>query len=280
MKRTLLSLVATLLFMGGIQSAEAQAQQNPQGNTTQTAIEQIDRELAQMAQAIDECDDWDVKNGLVTAFTKKLERYLSDPQTYHNDMPLLKKQMGISKLPISGDKLYRFGWYEGGTQGLTYYTYIQYCNENGEVGYVPFLNDLRYKSFFDFHEFRYNNTIYYLVEKCFQGSTASWRYYISVVSIKDGVITYHPEFLPVEPEFQPSKEEYFIYDENGEIIDQAERPCYFLYVCGTDTANNNVGLTFDAETLTIHVKDDADLTESRTGAVTISEWKLRLPGNE
>lgn len=280
MKRTLLSLVATLLFMGGIQSAEAQAQQNPQGNTTQTDIEQIDRELAQMAQAIDECDDWDVKNGLVTSFTKKLELYLSDPQTYHNDMPLLKKRMGISKLSLSGNKLYRFGLDEGGTQGLKYYTYIQYCNEKGEVGYVPFLNDLRYPYRFDFHEFRYNNTTYYLVEQYFRGYAVGWRYYISVVSIKDGVITYHPEFLPVEPEFQPGKEEYFIYDENGEIIDQAERPCYFLKVCGTDTANNNVGLMFDAETLTIHVKDDADWTESRTGAVTISEWKLRLPGNE
>lgn len=241
-------------------------------------IEQIDMELADMACAIDECrqDSYIVKDSLVSALTDRLEHYLLYPQTYENDMPLLKKQMYISELPVSGNKLYSFGWYEGGTMGDRHNTYIQYRDKSGEVGYIPFFNDLRYPSFFDFYEFCHNSNTYYLVKQFSRGMSCSWYYYIAVISINDGVITYHPEFFPAEFDFKPGIEEYFVYDDNGTIIDNTERSCYFMRVCGTENANTNVGFDFNPTTLTMTVLDDADTTESRTGAVIESKWRLNV----
>ena len=238
-------------------------------------IEKIDKELSTKILAIEKNSDrWGAKNSDVKAFAKALEHYLRYPQTYENDMPLLSEKMYIKKLPMSGGKLYSFGWYEGGTMGSRHNTYMQYRNENGDVEFVPFLNDLRYPSSFDFYEFCHDNNFYYLVEKYSRGMSCSWYYSIAVISIRDGAIRYHPEFFPAEFDFKPGLEEYFIYDENGEITDNTERPCYFMSVCGTENANTNVGFTFDTDTLTITVLDDADTTESRTGATTKSEWKL------
>ena len=237
-------------------------------------IEQIDKELADLLSVVDKNSGQYGVLDHARAFAKALEHYLRYPQTYENDMPLLKEQMHIKKLPLSGNKLYSFCWYEGGTMGYKYNTYIQYRNENGDIAFVPFLNDLRYPSSFAFHEFYYDNNIYYLVEQYSRGMSCSWYYYIAVISIRDGAIRYHPEFFPAEFDFKPGLEEYFIYDENGEIIDNKERPCYFMRVCGTENTNTNVGFTFDPDTLTITVLDDADTTESRTGATTKSEWKL------
>lgn len=238
-------------------------------------IEKIDKELSTKILAIKENSGrWGPKDSDLRAFANILEHYLRYPQTYENDMPLLKEQMHIKNLPQSGNKLYSFGWHEGGTMGYRYNTYIQYRSENGDIAFVPFLNDLRYPSSFAFHEFCYDNNIYYLVEQYSQGMSCSWYYYIAVISIEDGAIRYHPEFFPAEFDFKLGLEEYFIYDENGEIIDNKERPCYFMRVCGTENANTNVGFTFDPDTLTITVLDDADTTESRTGATTKSEWKL------
>ena len=237
-------------------------------------IEQIDKELADLLSVVDKNSGQYGVLDHARAFAKALEHYLRYPQTYENDMPLLKEQMHIKKLPLSGNKLYSFCWYEGGTMGYNYNTYIQYRNENGDIAFVPFLNDLRYPSSFAFHEFCYDNNIYYLVEQYSRGMSCSWYYYIAVISIEDGAIRYHPEFFPAEFDFKPGLEEYFIYDENGEIIDNKERPCYFMRVCGTENANTNVGFTFDPDTLTITILDDADTTESRTGATTKSEWKL------
>jgi hypothetical protein len=237
-------------------------------------IEQIDKELAELLSVVDKNSGQYGVLDHARAFARRLEHYLLYPQTLENDMPLLRKMMSISEFPISGHKEYSFSWYEGGTMGYNYNTYIQYRNENGDIAFVPFLNDLRYPSSFNLQEFCYDNTIYYLVEQYSRGMSCSWYYYIAVISIKDGAIRYHPEFFPAEFDFKPGLEEYFIYDENGEIIDNKERPCYFMRVCGTENANTNVGFTFDPDTLTITVLDDADTTESRTGATTKSEWKL------
>ena len=65
-----------------------------------------------------------------------------------------------------------------------------------------------------------------------------------------------------------------LYDENGEIIDHSERTSYFVTVCGTENANSNVD--FDPKTLTLKIKDDADTTESRTGAVVERELRLSI----
>ena len=66
------------------------------------------------------------------------------------------------------------------------------------------------------------------------------------------------------------------YEESGKIVDNAERPSYFICVWGTETGNPNVGFDFDTETLTFNVRDDADWTESRTGAIEEREWKLKI----
>lgn len=67
-----------------------------------------------------------------------------------------------------------------------------------------------------------------------------------------------------------------LYDENGEIIDHSERTSYFVTVCGTENANSNVDVDFDPKTLTLKIKDDADTTESRTGAIVERELRLNI----
>lgn len=248
-----------------------QSTKNNRGIDETLQIEQIDNELSNKILTIKEHNSTYDIYSVVKDFAKILEHYLRYPQTYENDMPLLKKQMYIEKFPLSGNKLYSFWWYYGGTMGYSHNTYIQYRSKNGDIEFIPFLNDLRYPSSFDFYEFCYDNTIYYLVKQYSQGSSSIYSYYVAIISIKDGVITYHPEFFPAEFDFKPGIEEYFIYDDNGEIIDNTERPCYFAYVCGTQNANNNVDFTFDPNTLTLTVLDETDCS---TGATTKSELKL------
>jgi hypothetical protein len=272
MKTTIITLAMLLAVACGVQPTK-----NNQDIGEIKPIEQIDKELVELILAIEKNSDyWGPKADDVKAFTNALEHYLRYPQTYGNDMPLLSEKMYIKKFPISGNKLYSYGWNEGGTMGYRHNTYIQYRNEDGDIEYVPFLNDLRYPSSFNLQEFCYDNTIYYLVKQYSRGMSCSWYYYIAIISIKDGAITYHPEFFPEELNFKPGTEEYFIYDESGKIIDNSERPSYFMSVCGTENANTNVGFDFDPETLTIKVRDDADWTESRTGAVVEREWRLNI----
>jgi hypothetical protein len=272
MKTTIITLAMLLAVACGVQPTK-----NNQDIGEIKPIEQIDKELVELILAIEKNSDyWGPNMDDVKAFTNALERYLRYPQTYSNDMPLLSEKMHIKKFPISGNKLYSYGWNEGGTMGYRHNTYIQYRNEDGDIEYVPFLNDLRYPSSFNLQEFCYDNTIYYLVKQYSRGMSCSWYYYIAIISIKDGAITYHPEFFPEELNFKPGTEEYFIYDESGKIIDNSERPSYFMSVCGTENANTNVGFDFDPETLTIKVRDDADWTESRTGAVVEREWRLNI----
>ena len=239
----------------------------------QPTVEEIDKELSNMLRGV-EGNRGHVCYDDMTAFIKRLEYYLLNPQTYENDMPQLKELMNIFVDPDTGYKFYRSYFHEGGTMGYTSKNYIQYRNRDGKVSFVPFMNDLRYPTSFGFNGFRYNGETYYLVERYSRGMSCSWYYYVAVISIKDGVITFHPEFFPQELNFEPGIEEYFVYDESGNIVDDAERPSYFICVCGTETGNQNVGFDFDPETLTVKVKDDADWTESRTGAIEEREWKL------
>ena len=171
--------------------------------------------------------------------------------------------------PVNGKK---YSLVFVGKDGLEYYI----NHVGGKVSFVPFMNDLRYPTSFGFSGFCYNGESYVLVERYSQGMSCSWYYYVAVISIKDGVITFHPEFFPQELNFEPGIEEYFIYDESGNIVDDDERPSYFICVCGTENGNPNVGFDFDPETLILKVRDDADTTESRTGAVVEREWRLSI----
>ncbi len=238
-------------------------------------IEEIDQELANMLRSVNKCDDdYIEKSSLVDAFSERLEYYLHYPQTYENEMPLLKDEMYIAWYPKTGHKFYSFGFYTGGTKGYSYKNYIQYLNDKGKVEFIPFLNDLRYPADFILYDFSYNNASYYLVKQFSQGMSCCWDYYVTVISINNGSITYHPEFFPSEFDFEPGVEEYFVYNDEGEIIDNEERLCYFMRVCGTENCNTNVDFKFDPQTLTITVWDDADTTENRTGATTKREWRL------
>lgn len=275
MKNAILTLVMLIMVACGTRQ-----QNNDRITIDKTLpIEHIDKELADMLCDIKKFntgDDFLISDSLVKTFTERLEYYLRHPQTYENEMPLLKERMGITEYPQTGHKFYDVWFYRGGTMGYTHKNYIQYRNKRGEVEFIPFLNDLRYPESFDFYDFYHNGTAYYLVENFSQGMSCSWYYYIAIISINDGKITYHPEFFPSEFDFKPGIEEYFIYDETGKIIGNDERPSYFMRVCGTENCNTNVGFDFDPKTLTIKVKDDADTSESRTGAVVEREWKLKL----
>ena len=50
-------------------------------------------------------------------------------------------------------------------------------------------------------------------------------------------------------------------------------------ICYTDNRNANIDYSFDPKTLTVHVKDDADTTDSITGAIKEYSLKLVLPPN-
>lgn len=272
MKTTILTLATLLMVACGV------TQKNNNDNIDETLpIEQIDKELSELLHAVEENKAEYGIGDFVKTFDNRLKHYLRYPQTFENDMPLLKQQMHISEFPNTGHKKYSFEWYEGGTMGYCSNTYIQYRNDDGEVDFVPYQNDLRYPTSFSLTDFCHNGTAYYLVIRYERGSSSIWSYYVAVISIEDGKIVYHPEFFPPEFNFKPGTEEYFIYDENGDIIDNSERPSYFMYVCGTQTCNTNVDCDFDPKTLTVKVKDDADWTESRTGAVIEREWRLNIP---
>lgn len=268
-------IFATLLMVacGGVTKNE-----NNESTIDKTMpVEQIDKELADLLSVVDENSGQYGVMDHAKAFARRLEHYLRYPQTLENDMPLLKKMMHISEFPISGYKKYSFSWYEGGTMGYNYNTYIQYRDKKGKVSFIPYLNDLRYPATFWLTDFCHNDTVYYLVKERAQGMSCSWYYSVAIFSIEDGNVVYHPEFYPKELNFKSrGTEEYFIYDENGEIIDNSERPSYFVTVCGTENANSNVDVDFDPKTLTLKIKDDADTTESRTGAVVEREWRLNI----
>ena len=175
-------IFATLLMVacGG-----ATKKENNEATIDKTmSVEQIDKELADLLSVVDENSGQYGVMDHAKAFARRLEHYLRYPQTLENDMPLLKKMMHISEFPISGFKKYSFSWYEGGTMGYNYNTYIQYRNENGDIAFVTFLNDLRYPSSFNLQEFCYDNTIYYLVEQYSRGMSCSWYYYRSVIRRK------------------------------------------------------------------------------------------------
>ena len=207
---------------------------------------------------------------------ERLDFYLRHPQTFEHDMPELKKHMSIEHFPRQGHKIYSYNYYEGGTMGNTYWYFIQYRSKSGEIEYIPFRHDLYFGcGKFKFIEFSYKNKQYYYVEEYNRYDGMSHSYYLAVITIDDGVVNYHTELYPKEINFEPEMERYEAYDENGEPVPGGDdRPCYFFRACGTERQNQNVGVEFDPETLTITALDCADTAESYTGATTKRVWKL------
>jgi hypothetical protein len=207
---------------------------------------------------------------------ERLDFYLRHPQTFEHDMPELKKHMSIEHFPRKDHKIYSYNYYEGGTMGNTYWYFIQYRSKSGEIEYIPFRHDLYFGcGKFKFIEFSYKNKQYYYVEEYKRYDGMSHSYYLAVITIDDGVVNYHTELYPKEINFEPEMERYEAYDENGELVPGGDdRPCYFFRACGTERQNQNVGVEFDPETLTITALDCADTVESYTGATTKRVWKL------
>ncbi|MBR5133165.1 MAG: hypothetical protein IKV29_03585 [Alistipes sp.] len=266
-----IGLLATVAI--GECSNIASAQES--AKTSRPKIKSIDKELTTLLLASRNCSEgFSATDSLQRVFIKRLEHYLTYPETYNNDMPKLQNHVRITSFPETKTKFYSFWIYGGGTMSDDK-NYFQYMSSDGEVDYIPFLNDVRYpRGIVEIWDFKHGDTNYYVLKGYCRGMSSSWYYSIAVVSIEDGEITYHPEFLPKTFGFVPSVEEYFTYDESGQIDGQEERPGYFMNVCGTENANVNVDFDFDPKTLTVTVWDDADTTYSRTGATTKSEWKL------
>ncbi len=239
------------------------------------STKQLEKEIYDLLCKLDESDCMGVYE-CVDILVKRFDDYLRRPETFENDMPLLKEHMSIEYYPLNNHKIYQFSYPSGGTMGYCSVNYIQYRTKSGEVTYVPFRNDLCSSAQFSFEEFRYDDSTYYFVEQYAQGSSCSYSIYCTIISINDGEITYHTEFYPERFEFKPGSEEYFIYDESGDIVSDEWRPNYFMWVCGTENANSNVRIEFNPKRLTVTVWDDADTTESRTGATTKSKWKFEM----
>ena len=275
MKRTII-LLAAMLSMVCVAKAQPKDENKIDENKP---IEQIDEELdALMHKLKESIGNYEALYPSVRALKERLEHYLPYPQTFESDMPLTKEHMSIEEHPLMGHKIYTFWYYEGGTMGYTYEVYIQYRDESGKVTFIPFYNDLRYPMFFDFIEFSHDGVNYYFVRGCAQGYSCCWFYSCSIITIEDGVIVHHPEFFPKELDFKPSVEEYFIYDENGEIVSNDERPGYFFTQCGTQYGNQEVALDFDPETLVVTVHDEEYDVDKGGYVVVKSKWRLNVDG--
>lgn len=272
--RRAIVLLAAMLSMAYATKAQTKCENQIDENKP---IEQIDEELdALMHKLKESIGNYEALYPSVRAVMERLEHYLLYPQTFENDMPLTKEHMSIEEHPLMGHKIYTFWYYEGGTMGYTYEDYIQYRDKSGKVTFIPFYNDLRYPEFFDFIEFSHDGVNYYFVKGCAQGYSCCWFYSCSIITIEDGVIVHHPEFFPEELDFKPSIEEYFIYDENGEIVSNDERPGYFLTLCGTQYGNQEVALDFDPETYKVTVYDEIYDVDKEDYAIVKSEWRLNI----
>lgn len=194
------------------------------------------------------------------------------------DMPILDSVIRINS---TADGKYKFYSYEiagDGTAGA-YRTYYQYRDAIGKIHIKEWQENIREGALIEnIWQFNHAGQDYYVIKSFYKGQTCSWCYYMEIVTIDYGEIIYHTEFYP-NGTFEPHNATYLIYNENGEIVDECRKQAYDIMVCCTNACNMNIDYSFDPETLTVHVKSDADTAESRTGAIKEYSWKLVLPPN-
>ena len=208
----------------------------------------------------------------------RLRHHLNNPLTFMEDMPILDSVIRINS---TADGKYKFYSYEiagDGTAGA-YRTYYQYRDAIGNIHIKEWQENIREGALIEnIWQFNHAGQDYYVIKSFYKGQTCSWCYYMEIVTIDYGEIIYHTEFYP-NGTFEPHNATYLIYNENGEIVDECRKQAYDIMVCCTNACNMNIDYSFDPETLTVHVKSDADTAESRTGAIKEYSWKLVLPPN-
>lgn len=221
-------------------------------------------------------EEYELKNKLQIELESEVVYYLHNPITFTDSMPLLEKVVDVITVPSGKAKFYNYWIDEGGTMNCDR-NFIQYLDAEGYVHCTPYLNDLRYsRGICDVWEFELDGTLYYAIKTYHRGASGIWDYYLEVITINNGSVQVCKQFFDKANGHIDDTEEYYIYDAKGDFIDQAERECWYIRVCGTQNCNTNVNFDFDPKTLTVSVKDDADWTESRTGAVVEREWRLSI----
>ena len=218
--------------------------------------------------------EYELKNKLQMELESEVVYYLHNPITFTDSMPLLEKEIDVITVPSGKAKIYNY-WIDGGGTMNCDRNFIQYLDAEGYVHCTPYLNDLRYpRGICDVWEFELDGTLYYAIKTYHRGASGIWDYYLEVITIDNGSMQVCKQFFDEINGHIWDSEEYYIYDNRGDIVDQAERECWYIRVCGTQNCNTNVDFDFDPKTLTVKVKDDADWTESRTGAIEEREWRL------
>lgn len=240
------------------------------------SIEDIDKELAilfENRQYISWNDDW-----VQDLADNRLRYHLDNPLTFTEDMPIMDSLINIIVTPDKKYKFYSYWLGDGGTRS-DHKTFFQYWDKTGKVGCQSWQGDLRLdctRGILDIWQFNHAGQDYYVIKSYKRGQACSWYYYMEIVTIEDGEIVYHTGFYP-NGIFEPHNAKHLLYDGNGIAIDECWKPAYDIMICFTDNCNTNIDYSFAPETLTIHVKDDADTTDSRTRAIKERSWKLVLP---
>lgn len=150
---------------------------------------------------------------LSSAFNRELEKYLSQPITFNETMPLFensqghKSQGGLMDRSANGifvlhtpDKKYKIYSYDdltGGT-GRCYCTYFQYL-ENGRTKWLKLPDES--PQIQKVYSFQHKGQTYYAIISFQRNYTCSWTEYFEVVSISNGRLTSHPEFYPQEIQY-------------------------------------------------------------------------------
>ena len=204
-----------------------------------------------------------------------LSHYLNQPSTFTEKLPLLGDRINILKTPDGKYKFYNY-WLYGGSSSWES-NFVQYRDGNGMVTCMPYKNHLRYdRGIANVWQFVVKDKTYYAIKSFRQGATGIWHYYMEIVSDLSGTIIEHPEFFPAEAGEIITEDECFIYDESGRTIDYGKTKASYVVVCGTENMNLNVDYTFDPETLTVYVKEDAGTSSNRAGTVTNKQWRLKI----
>ena len=252
------------------------------------SIEEIDAELATMLSEErglewynyeNDISNCELKDSLQRAFEKRMEYHLCNPLTFTESLPELEEMVSVITVPSGRCKFYNYSLDSGGPMSDNK-NFIQYRVANGNVRCFPYMNDLTIcngpRGICDVWEFELENKFYYAIKTYRRQAWYAWTYYLDIITIEDDKIVTCTDFFNNEHGDIIDTDEFFVYDENGKFLDEVWFPTYYIAVCGTQTGNNNVDFDFDPKTLTVKVKDDADWTESRTGAVVEREWRLSI----
>ena len=145
-------------------------------------------------------------------FERELQKYLSLPITFYNTLPLFENSQAnesgqgsiigdfssngifVNKTADKKYKIYSYDDLTGGT-GRCYRTYLQYV-KNGSVSWSKELS--RDRQIRDVHSINIKQRTYYVLKSFFRTYSPEWYEFIEIITIKDGVPTYHMNFFPNE----------------------------------------------------------------------------------